>query len=107
MNREAGLHGHLRVDREAFVRGLGNVRQSGPVARLGEAVWSFAAGALRIRCGGVTVDLPATGAWEGRARLPGRVVRLVARRDLPGGDPVTIVLRGNTLSVNTITVACV
>src|SRR5260221_10727965 len=95
----------LLVDRSELVRALGIIAKQAKRKYVGDAMFSFANGQLRIDLDGLTVKAAAEGEWPGRARVAAAFAVAAAALAFPN-DRVSLGVVGNQLVVDGLSRPC-
>ena len=70
-----------------------------------KATFTFANSVLAIKVGSTAIEIYATGDWNGVATCSGQAF-LIASRDLPEADPITIAIADGRLFIERRSVSC-
>jgi hypothetical protein len=95
----------LKVDRTQFVEGIELLAGMTKLNRMAKAMLTFTNGVLSIKVGSTAIDVHAAGDWSGVAKANGKAF-LIASRDLPATDPITLKVEDDRLLIERRSVRC-
>jgi hypothetical protein len=95
----------LKVDRAQLLEAVEVLVGMTKRNRMAKAMFTFTNDVLSIKVGSTTMDVRATGDWSGVAKTNGQAF-LLASRDLPATDPLTLKVEEDRLLIERRSVRC-
>ncbi|MEN6532401.1 MAG: hypothetical protein ABFD89_01985 [Bryobacteraceae bacterium] len=95
----------LKVDRRQSLEGIEVLAGMTKRNRVVKAMLTFSNGVLSVKLGSTAVDVYAAGDWSGVAKTNGQAF-LLASRDLPASDSLTLKVEDDRLLIERRSVRC-
>jgi hypothetical protein len=95
----------LRVDRTQLMDAVEVLAGMTKRNRVAKATLTFMNGVLSIKVGSTTMEVQAVGDWNGVAKTKGQAF-LLAFRDLPATDPLTLKVEVDRLLIERRSIRC-
>jgi hypothetical protein len=95
----------LKVDRAQLLEAVEVLAGMTKRNRMAKAALTFTNGVLSIKVGSTIMDVHAAGDWSGIAKTNGQAF-LLASRDLPANDPLTLKVGDDRLMIERRSIRC-